>query len=199
MRLTLQPTPEQASALSDTRAHVSRLMNSLLVQARRQPDTPTEDLLSAHPDATALPHATRRAAAQAAQDARHNTRGGLTGESYWLDARSLRLNPSTGHVTLWTIQGRCTIPTRLGNYQRHLLTTSRVQGGRVTQARNGDWYVNVQLDTPPPPSKVPYFYTTTIVVSFTFLLVWFRTAVTRSAALRWFSTSRARAYAAQTA
>lgn len=148
MRLTLQPTPEQASALSDTRAHASRLMNSLLVQARRQPDTPTDDLLSAHPDAPALPHATRRAAAQAAQDARHNTRGGLKGESYWLDARSLRINPGTGHVTLWTLHGRHTIPTRLGNYQRHLLTTSRVQGGRVTQARNGDWYVNVQLDTP---------------------------------------------------
>ncbi|GGL04631.1 hypothetical protein [Deinococcus radiotolerans] len=154
MRLTLQPTPEQASALNDTRTHVSRLMNSLLVQARRQPDTPTDDLLGAHPDAPALPHATRRAAAQAAHDARHNTRGGLKGESYWLDARSLRLNPDTGHVTLWTLQGRHTIPTRLGNYQRHLLKTGRVQGGRVTQARNGDWYVNVQLDTPAlPPAR----------------------------------------------
>ncbi|WP_155299388.1 hypothetical protein [Deinococcus kurensis] len=153
MRLTLQPTPEQAHALNDTRTHVSRLMNGLLVQARRHPDTPTDDLLHAHPDAPTLPHATRRAAAQAAHDARHNTRGGLKGESYWLDARSLRLNPDTGHVTLWTLQGRHTIPTRLGNYQRHLLKSGRVQGGRVTQARNGDWYVNVQLDTPAAPTR----------------------------------------------
>ncbi|WP_157445323.1 hypothetical protein [Deinococcus actinosclerus] len=153
MRLTLQPTPEQAHALNDTRTHVSRLMNGLLVQARRHPDTPTDDLLHAHPDAPTLPHATRRAAAQAAHNARHNTRGGLKGESYWLDARSLRLNPDTGHVTLWTLQGRHTIPTRLGNYQRHLLKSGRVQGGRVTQARNGDWYVNVQLDTPAAPTR----------------------------------------------
>ncbi|GGR78406.1 hypothetical protein [Deinococcus sedimenti] len=152
MRLTLQPTPQQASALNDTRTHISRLMNTLLVQARRNPDTPTDDLLRTQPDAPALPQATRRAAAQAAHDARHNTRGGLKGESYWLDARSLRINPTTGHVTLWTLQGRHTIPTRLGNYQRHLLTTGRVQGGRVTQARNGDWYVNVQLTTPTTPS-----------------------------------------------
>ncbi|MDR6220280.1 hypothetical protein [Deinococcus soli (ex Cha et al. 2016)] len=155
MRLTLQPTPEQVSALSDTRTHVSRLMNTLLVQARRNPDTPTDDLLTTHPDAPALPHATRRAAAQAAHDARHNTRGGLKGESYWLDARSLRINPVTGHVTLWTLSGRHTIPTRLGNYQRHLLTTGRVQGGRVTQARNGDWYVNVQLDSPATTPATP--------------------------------------------
>lgn len=155
MRLTLQPTPEQVSALSDTRTHVSRLMNTLLVQARRNPNTPTDDLLTTHPDAPALPHATRRAAAQAAHDARHNTRGGLKGESYWLDARSLRINPVTGHVTLWTLSGRHTIPTRLGNYQRHLLTTGRVQGGRVTQARNGDWYVNVQLDSPATTPATP--------------------------------------------
>ncbi|UBV41770.1 hypothetical protein LAJ19_08905 [Deinococcus taeanensis] len=152
MRLTLQTTPSAEDALNATRQTVGRLTNALLVHARRTPETPCEDLLPGHPDAQRLPQGTRRAVALAAQQARRRQRGGVKGESYWLDARSLRIDARTGHVTLWTLSGRLTLPARLGNYQRHLLTRGRIRGGRVTLSRAGEWYINVDLSLPDRPA-----------------------------------------------
>ncbi|MVN88355.1 hypothetical protein GO986_16540 [Deinococcus sp. HMF7620] len=160
MRLTLLTDPDTQAALAATRTLVGQVANRLLVLARQQPGVPADTLAATLDGAAALPHGTRRAVAAEVERARHWSRGGLKTQSYWLDARSLRVTPA-GQVSLWTVRGRVTLPTRLGNYQRHLLaqaaqTQGGARGGQITLSRAGEWYVRLNLGrAPAAPEPAP--------------------------------------------
>ncbi|PTA69068.1 hypothetical protein [Deinococcus arcticus] len=154
MRLTLITDPAAEAALEDTRVRTREYANALLVLARGRPGERAGTLGRSLDLGEALPHCTRRAVADEVERARHWARGGLKTDSFWLDARSVRVHTAAAQVSVWTLRGRLTLDARLGNYQRHLLNTGVVRGGRITRARSGEWYVRVQLAPRAAPTSV---------------------------------------------
>ncbi|WP_343755199.1 hypothetical protein [Deinococcus depolymerans] len=134
--------------------------------ARRHPDRSTADLagtlLAGMPrpgpaslNDRPLPACLQQAVMTEVDRARHWSRGGLKCASYSLDTAHLQVERQGGHVRLWTVQGTLDIPTRLGNYQRHLLSRHELRGGRVILSRAGEWYVQLQLgDRVTPPASL---------------------------------------------
>ncbi|MBZ9713060.1 AfsR/SARP family transcriptional regulator [Deinococcus multiflagellatus] len=145
MRLTLITDPAAEEALEATRVLTRQYANALLVLARSRPGERATVLGRSLDQGAALPQCTRRAVAAEVERARHWARGGLKTDGFWLDARSMRVHAAGAQVSVWTLRGRLTLGARLGNYQRHLLNTGVVRGGRITRARSGAWYVQVQL------------------------------------------------------
>ena len=147
LRLTLTCAPADTEALSSTRILIQRYANQLLVQARKNPEPARQlsPLINGHSE---LPETIRNAIQDEVEKARTWRRGGLKMDSFWLDATHLKVNVNTGQVSLWTLQGRKRIATNLGNYQRHLLRQIQSQqGGWLTQARDGNWYVKLHYTT----------------------------------------------------
>jgi IS605 OrfB family transposase len=82
--------------------------------------------------------------------------GGFKATSVDYDQRILSVKVADETISLSTVDGRLTIPLKIGGYQRHLLRTAlSIQGGQLVRGAKGKWYIHLQCrfedETPKEP------------------------------------------------
>jgi putative transposase len=83
--------------------------------------------------------------------------GGFKATSVDYDQRILSVKVADETISLNTVDGRLTIPLKIGGYQRHLLRTAEsIQGGQLVRGAKGKWYIHLQCkfadETPKEPN-----------------------------------------------
>lgn len=73
-----------------------------------------------------------------------------------LDARTFSYRETDQHVGITLLKGRVWLPLRIGNYQLALLAGQKPTSAVLVKRRNGDYYIQIQVDIPTqPPGKTP--------------------------------------------
>ncbi|MEX2535947.1 MAG: transposase [Trueperaceae bacterium] len=83
--------------------------------------------------------------------------GGFKATSVDYDQRILSVKIKDETISLTTVNGRLTIPLKIGGYQRHLLRTAlSIQGGQLVRGQKSKWYIHLQCkfadETPQEPN-----------------------------------------------
>jgi IS605 OrfB family transposase len=73
-----------------------------------------------------------------------------------LDVRTFTYNEAKQSVGITLMDGRVNLPLSIGNYQLGLLKGQSPTSAVLVKRRNGDYYIQIQIDIPTqPPNKTP--------------------------------------------
>jgi IS605 OrfB family transposase len=73
-----------------------------------------------------------------------------------LDVRTFTYNEAKQFVSITLLNGRVKLPLSIGNYQLGLLKGQSPTSAVLCKRRNGDYYLQIQVDVPTqPPNKTP--------------------------------------------
>jgi putative transposase len=161
VRCKLIPQPSQAESLSRTVDAFTAACNYVL-RVAREADTFNKFALQklTYNDVRAefglSANLAVRAIARVGQRKGKKT-GGFKATSVDYDQRILSVKVKDEMLSLTTVDGRLTIPLKIGGYQRHLLRTAlSIQGGQLVRGQKGKWYIHLQCkfadETPQEPT-----------------------------------------------
>jgi len=148
VRCKLIPTASQAESLSRTVDAFSAACNHVLRIARAEQnfskfalqkltyqDIRAEFGLSANLAVRAIARVGKR---------KGKRTGGFKATSVDYDQRILSVKVKDEIISLTTVDGRLSIPLKIGGYQRHLLRTAEsIQGGQLVRGQKGKWYIHL--------------------------------------------------------